>query len=138
MALAAFDEVVVPAVERFGPTWLLISAGFDGHRADPLTGLGLSSGDFADLTRAVMALVPAGRRIAFLEGGYDLEALADSAGACLSALAGGRHRPEAATAGGPGRHVVDAAKALHAASPPAATPTEEQGGPSAPGSAARS
>ncbi len=113
VALAALDEVVLPAIERFGPTWLLISAGFDGHRADPLTGLGFSSGDFADLTTRVLDLVPAGRRIAFLEGGYDLQALADSAGACLSALAGGDHRPERATSGGPGRRVVDAAKALH-------------------------
>lgn len=113
VALAAFDEVVLPAIERFRPTWLLVSAGFDGHRADPLTGLALSSGDFADLTRRVMGLVPAGRRIAFLEGGYDLQALADSAGACLSALAGGDHRPERATGGGPGHHVVEAAKAVH-------------------------
>ena len=113
VALAALDEVVLPAIERFGPTWLLISAGFDGHRADPLTGLALSSGDFADLTRRAMSVVPAGRRIAFLEGGYDLEALADSAGACLAALAGEDHRPERATGGGPGHHVVAAARAVH-------------------------
>ena len=114
VALAALDEVVLPAIERFGATWLLISAGFDGHRADPLTGLALSSGDFADLTHRVMDVVPSGRRIAFLEGGYDLAALADSSGACLAALAGEDHRPEAATGGGPGRHVVAAARAVHA------------------------
>jgi acetoin utilization deacetylase AcuC-like enzyme len=111
VALAAVDEVVTPAVEAFGPTWLLISAGFDGHRADPLTGLALSSGDFADLTERVLAYVPAGRRIAFLEGGYDLEGLASSAGACAAALVGTSHRPEPSTNGGPGRKVVDAALA---------------------------
>ena len=113
VALAALDEVVLPVIERFQPTWLLISAGFDGHRDDPLTGLALSSGDFADLTRRAMAVVPAGRRIAFLEGGYDLRALADSSGACLAALAGEDHRPERATSGGPGHHVVTAARAVH-------------------------
>lgn len=113
VALAALDEVVLPAIERFEATWLLISAGFDGHRADPLTGLAFSSGDFADLTTRAMSVVPPGRRIAFLEGGYDLEALADSAGACLAALAGEDHRPERATGGGPGHHVVADARAVH-------------------------
>lgn len=113
VALAALDEVVLPVIERFAPTWLLLSAGFDGHRADPLTGLGLSSGDFADLTARVLGVAPPGRRVAFLEGGYDLAALADSSGACLAALAGISHRPERATSGGPGRHVVDAAKVVH-------------------------
>ena len=107
---AALDEVVVPAAESFAPTWVVLSAGFDGHRADPLTDLGLSSGDFADLTGAVMGLVEPGRRIAFLEGGYDLEALAASAGASLAALSGTSYRPEPATSGGPGATVVEAAR----------------------------
>ncbi|CAN5471941.1 histone deacetylase [soil metagenome] len=45
VALAALDEVVSPAVEAFAPTWLLVSAGFDAHRRDPLTDLGITSGD---------------------------------------------------------------------------------------------
>src|SRR5205814_5425853 len=102
--LASLDEVVVPVAERFDPTWVILSAGFDAHREDPLTDLGLTSGDFADLTERVMSLVPPGHRLAFLEGGYDLDALRDSAGACVSALAGGRYRPEAPTSGGPGRN----------------------------------
>ena len=44
--LEALDTVVAPAVEHFAPTWVLVSAGFDAHRADPLTGLGLSAGRF--------------------------------------------------------------------------------------------
>jgi acetoin utilization deacetylase AcuC-like enzyme len=109
--LAAIDEVVVPLAASWGPTWLLLSAGFDGHRADPLTGLGLSSGDFADITTRLLGLVGPGRVVAFLEGGYDLNALADSTAACLGALAGTgtAYRPEPATSGGPGRQVPAAA-----------------------------
>jgi len=108
--LAAVDEVVAPLAASFGPTWLLLSAGFDAHRADPLTGLGLSAGDYAELTGRLLALVPEGRRIAFLEGGYDLDALAASAAACVAALAGERLEPERPTSGGPGREVVAAAR----------------------------
>jgi acetoin utilization deacetylase AcuC-like enzyme len=103
---AAVDEVVGPAADSFDPTWVIASAGFDAHRCDPLTGLGLASGDFADLTNRVMALVPAGHRLAVLEGGYDLAALASSAGACIASLAGVDYRPEPATSGGPGAEVV--------------------------------
>jgi acetoin utilization deacetylase AcuC-like enzyme len=110
---AAIDEVVVPAAERFGPTWLLLSAGFDAHRADPLTDLGLSAGDYVELTRRVVELVPAGRRIAFLEGGYDLDALGRSAGACVAALSGESYRPEASTSGPQGRDVVEAVRRQH-------------------------
>ena len=71
---------------RSQPTWLLLSAGFDAHRADPLTDLGLSAGDFADLTAELARpSPPPGRRLAFLEGGYDLDALA----ACAGRLRGG-------------------------------------------------
>ncbi|MGH9095399.1 MAG: histone deacetylase family protein [Acidimicrobiales bacterium] len=113
--LAAIDELIVPIAERVQPTWLIISAGFDGHRADPLTGLSLSAGDFGDLTARLAALVPAGRRLVMLEGGYDLDALAASTAASLAALAGVRLRSETVTSGGPGRSVVDAARRLHLA-----------------------
>jgi acetoin utilization deacetylase AcuC-like enzyme len=111
--LAALDEVVAPLVEEFAPDWLLISAGFDAHRADPLTGLGLSAGDFADLATRVGAFAPSGRTVAFLEGGYDLGALRDSVAATASALVNAPRRPEPATSGGPGAHVVRAAQDLH-------------------------
>ena len=103
----------MPAVERFAPDWLLVSAGFDAHRADPLTDLGLSSGDYADLMEQLTTLVSRGRLVAFLEGGYDLGALADSAGAVVAAALGIRHRPEPATGEGPGRDVVDAQVLRH-------------------------
>tara|TARA_B100000700_G_scaffold225530_2_gene248803 strand:- start:1374 stop:2285 length:912 start_codon:yes stop_codon:yes gene_type:complete len=105
----AMDSLVVPVVENFKPDWLLISAGFDAHRADPLTDLGLTSGDYADLMGSLANLVSTGRVIAFLEGGYDLAALSDSVGASVAALLGVDHRPEAAsgTAGPEARRVID-------------------------------
>jgi acetoin utilization deacetylase AcuC-like enzyme len=106
---AAVDDVIVPLAEAWRPTWLLLSAGFDAHRRDPLTGLGLSSGDYADLTARLIALVEPGRRLVFLEGGYDLEALSSSSAACLGALAGEDVRPEPSTSGVAGRDVVAAA-----------------------------
>jgi acetoin utilization deacetylase AcuC-like enzyme len=96
------DEVVRPAIEAFAPTWLLVSAGFDGHRDDPLASLGLTSGDFADLTRELLESVPAGRTVVFLEGGYDLGAVARSTAATIGSLLGEDVRPERASAGGPG------------------------------------
>jgi acetoin utilization deacetylase AcuC-like enzyme len=103
------DRVVVPLAERWQPTWLVLSTGFDAHRRDPLTRMGLSSGDYGDITAALLALVPEGRRVAFLEGGYDLDAVRASSAATLSAMAGVAEHPEAPTSGGPGRRSVDAA-----------------------------
>lgn len=106
----ATEAVVLPALARFGPTWLLVSAGFDGHRRDPLTDLGLTAADFADLTVDLRAAVPRARMLLTLEGGYDLEALSLCTGAVLSALVdGGGYRPEAPSAGGPGGDVSAAA-----------------------------
>jgi acetoin utilization deacetylase AcuC-like enzyme len=116
VVLAALDEVVAGIVDAWTPTWLLVSAGFDAHRCDPLTGLGLAAGDFAAITARLASYVPAGRTVLFLEGGYDLAALTHSVAATVAALAGvepdTRRRPDLAddlhtTSGGPGRPVVD-------------------------------
>jgi acetoin utilization deacetylase AcuC-like enzyme len=114
--LRAFDEVVSPLVDGFGAAWVLVSAGFDAHRADPLTGLDLSAGDYADLAGRVAGLAPRpGRLVVFLEGGYDLAALRDGVAATLRVLAGEPARPaEAPSSGGPGRTVVEAARDLWA------------------------
>lgn len=109
---AALAEVVEPLAESFAPTWVIVSAGFDAHRADPLTSMGLSAGDYVDLTARVVGLVPAGRRLVFLEGGYDLDALAASAGACVATLAGERLEPERPTGEGPGAEIVQAVRRL--------------------------
>jgi len=109
---AAFDEVIAPVVERFAPDWVLVSAGFDAHRADPITGLGLSAGDFAAITERVLAFAPRpGRLIAFLEGGYDLDALHDSVVAMVTTLLGDPRSSERPTTGGPGREAVAQARA---------------------------
>ena len=109
--LRALDEVVAPAVDRFSPTWVLVSAGFDGHRADPLAGLDLSAGDFADFALRVRQFAPGPGRLALLlEGGYDLDALRASVGATLAALTGAAFRPEPASNGGPGADAVEAAR----------------------------
>jgi acetoin utilization deacetylase AcuC-like enzyme len=105
--LAAFDELVAPLADRFAPTWVIVSAGFDAHRSDPITDLGLSAGDYAPLTARVLSLVPAGRRIVMLEGGYDLSALQLSTATVMRELAGVSGTPfEAATSGGPGMQTV--------------------------------
>jgi acetoin utilization deacetylase AcuC-like enzyme len=113
----ALDEVAAPVIEGFGPTWVLISAGFDAHRADPLADLALSSGDFADLARTVLGYAPRpGRVVALLEGGYDLGALRSSVAATLGALtnAPAPSGSEIPTAGGPGADLVDRAAAERA------------------------
>ena len=109
----AIDEIVVPVAERTAPTWLLVSAGFDAHRADPLTDLGLSAGDYGDLTSRLLALVPAQRRLVFLEGGYDLDAVSASTAATLAAMAGVDDRTEAVTSGSDGAEVIATVRRLH-------------------------
>ncbi|HEX6311057.1 MAG TPA: histone deacetylase [Acidimicrobiia bacterium] len=112
--LRALDDVVEPLMARFAPDWLLVSAGFDAHRADPLTGLGLSAGDYGTLATRMAELAPgAGRLVLFLEGGYDLDALRHSVAATLPPLVGEPARAsERATADGPGRNMVAAATDL--------------------------
>jgi acetoin utilization deacetylase AcuC-like enzyme len=101
---SAFDQLISPAVEEFRPSWVLVSAGFDAHRADPLADLALSAGDFARLATVVSGYAPApGRTVYFLEGGYDLDALRASVSATLGALTGSDQPTEAPTSGGPGR-----------------------------------
>ncbi len=114
--LEAFDEVVAEAVERFGPTWVLVSAGFDAHRHDPLAEMALTAADFASLAERVRGFAPGhGRLVAVLEGGYDLDALRMSVGATAAALLGESYRPEPASAGGPGAEVLPAVRRARAA-----------------------
>ena len=86
---AAFEARVLPRLEAFRPDLVLISAGFDAHRLDPLANLRLEAEDFAWATRTVMELArrhAGGRVVSLLEGGYDLQGLADSAAAHVGAL----------------------------------------------------
>ena len=90
---SAIDHVARPTIEEFAPDWVLVSCGFDAHRADPLGELALSSGDFAELSRLVSEFVPRPGRLAlFLEGGYERAALQESVAATLGALLGSPYR----------------------------------------------
>ena len=107
--LGALDRVVEPLLAGFGADWLLISAGFDAHRDDPITGLGLSAGDYAALIGRLRASVAYGRTVAFLEGGYSLSGLRDCVAASIPVLAGAPAVTpvgEEPTSGGPGDRMV--------------------------------
>ncbi len=87
-----FDDRLMPKLDAFAPDMILISAGFDAHRRDPLAQQELEAEDFAWATRAIMAVArkhSRGRVVSSLEGGYDLEALGQSAVAHVAALAEG-------------------------------------------------
>ena len=114
VVLKAFDEIVAPAVDSFSPSWVLVSAGFDAHWADPLANLALTSGDFANLARRARGFAPgAGRLVFVLEGGYELDALRLSVGATIAAVLGAPFCAEAVSTGGPGSDAVQHAHAVH-------------------------
>lgn len=86
---AAFKERILPGLEKFRPEVILISAGFDAHRDDPITDLELASGDFGKITSWLVKLagrICSGRILSMLEGGYALDALAESVECHLKAL----------------------------------------------------
>lgn len=87
--LQVFQDIVVPAAEKFQPEWILVSAGFDAHRRDPLGGMGVTEEGFGAMARILLSQANwfTNGRIAFLlEGGYDLAALRNSVAAVLTAL----------------------------------------------------
>jgi acetoin utilization deacetylase AcuC-like enzyme len=79
--LEVFAHVVEPAVERFEPELLLVSAGFDAHAADPLSDMRVTANGFRELSRRCATL--ADRVAAVLEGGYNLETLPELVDAAL-------------------------------------------------------
>jgi len=87
--LAAFRDLILPVATRFAPEFVLVSAGFDAHRDDPLASISLHTEAFAAMTDAVVGLADesaGGRLLLLLEGGYDLAALTDSVTASVSHL----------------------------------------------------
>jgi acetoin utilization deacetylase AcuC-like enzyme len=86
---AAMEGVILPRLSAFGPDLIVISAGFDAHMRDPLANLNFTDADFGWATRRIMEIADAtaqGRIVSVLEGGYDLEGLAQSAAAHVTAL----------------------------------------------------
>jgi acetoin utilization deacetylase AcuC-like enzyme len=89
----AFLDVVEPVARRFAPEFILVSAGFDAHRRDPLGGMEVTEDGFAALARVLLRAareVCQDRLVAVLEGGYDLEGLTRSIAAVLSEMKGDR------------------------------------------------
>ena len=86
---AAWSRQGLPAVERFQPDLVLVSAGFDAHTLDPLGQLQLEDDDYAWVTREIRSLADSacgGKLVSLLEGGYDLDALASASAAHVRAL----------------------------------------------------
>ncbi len=87
--IAAVKEKLIPAAKAFKPDFVLVSAGFDAHEADPLGGMKLTSRGYAELTRIVKSIAREhcdGRLVSVLEGGYDLHGLAASVEAHIRVL----------------------------------------------------
>ena len=85
----AFQTRILPALHNFGPDLVLISAGFDAHREDPLAQIELTEADFTWVTEKLMETADkhtGGRIVSLLEGGYDLDALARSTAVHVRAL----------------------------------------------------
>jgi acetoin utilization deacetylase AcuC-like enzyme len=86
---AAFEGKILPALDTFKPELIIVSAGFDAHERDPLGSLRMTADDFAWVTRELMKSAEKncqGRVVSVLEGGYDLQGLADSVAAHVGEL----------------------------------------------------
>ncbi|MEO8699530.1 MAG: histone deacetylase [Kofleriaceae bacterium] len=118
---AVFDHVLVPALAKFKPDLILISAGFDAFEHDPLAGMRVSHAGFAAMARRLRAAADrdaSGRIVAVLEGGYDLDGLAGGMTEVLAALVGPAPTMPPVTAlpaSGGVRAAIDATLAAHAA-----------------------
>jgi acetoin utilization deacetylase AcuC-like enzyme len=101
--MRVFYDVIMPAAKKFEPEWILVSAGFDPHRRDPLGGMEVTEAGFAGMACLLLELASqyAGGKIAFLlEGGYDLAALRKSVAAVLQAMQQNSRLIETAAPGG--------------------------------------
>ena len=90
---AVFNQLLLPIAEQFKPGIIIVSAGFDPHRADPLGGMSVTERGFAAMCSALKKLAQqlcGGKIVLLLEGGYDLTGLALSTHACIEVLAGAR------------------------------------------------
>ena len=101
---SVYRQIVAPIGRAFDPELVLVSAGFDAHRGDPLAGMDLTAAGFAELMRVCVEMASGagrGRVVAVLEGGYGLPAVAQSAAAVVRVLLGERPEPVAPSSFGP-------------------------------------
>ena len=107
--LAAFDRILAPVVQEYDPDLLLVSAGFDAHRRDPLASMAVTDWGYAKMLERLLDALPrggAGRVGLVLEGGYDLVGLGESLRASLETLAGQRREDRPTEPPSP-RHEAD-------------------------------
>jgi len=113
----AYRQIVEPIGRTFDPELVLVSAGFDIHRDDPLGGMGVTAAGFAelmDVCLAVAAGAARGRLVAVLEGGYDLDGIAEASAAVVGRMLG-RPVPALDAAPRPGfEKLLDAYRTAHA------------------------
>lgn len=110
--VAAFTEIILPIAAQFRPEFVLISAGFDAHRRDPLAGMTVTEEGFRAMSRLLVGLAAThaeGRIAAILEGGYDLRALQAAVPTVLDEL-GGAHTSDALATPEPRSGVLDPAR----------------------------
>jgi acetoin utilization deacetylase AcuC-like enzyme len=113
---AAFSRLVAPLASEYAPKLVLMSAGFDAHRADPLAEMRLSSGGYAALMQLFVAALPSETPVGMvLEGGYDLEALEQSLHAALTGLLRGGPAPASIPAPPDATHAGELDRALASA-----------------------
>lgn len=86
--LASVRQIILPPLRQFEPTWILISSGYDAHVDDPLGMLRLESEHYGWMASELAGVVPSHRIVSFLEGGYDLNALATGAIATVEGIEG--------------------------------------------------
>jgi acetoin utilization deacetylase AcuC-like enzyme len=87
--LKIFENKILEPLDKFKPEVILLSAGFDAHKRDPLANINLESTDYFKITKKILELANThskGRIISFFEGGYDLQALSESIKEHLNAL----------------------------------------------------
>jgi acetoin utilization deacetylase AcuC-like enzyme len=114
-----FAEVILPALQRFNPDLLMVSAGFDAHERDPLAGMRLSTEAFAAMTQELRAVADQccdGRMVLVSEGGYDLHSLEASLNGVVEALAAPRADPVWPASGissNRGRRAADQVRRAH-------------------------
>ena len=112
---AVFDDLLVPVADDFEPDVILVSAGFDADTRDPIGGMAMTTAGFGALCGVVCDLADRhceGRLALVLEGGYDLDAIADGVRVCVEVMAGATP-PEIPAVPGHAAEVIDQVRVVH-------------------------